>query len=251
MRLLSSRKPRSLRKSQRRRTMTAPNDAYCASGSIIGNDEAGSSILPRGTTTNTTDCADLATLEVCPDRRIMRHSPEHMENIVSPEELRERFNYDPETGKITYKKRVSTRTPVGSEAGSIDGQGYRLISLRTTKRSAHRIAFDLMGVHIPDGMKVDHINGKRDDNRWSNLRLVTQGQNCRNARLNINNKSGVSGVRWNRQNRRWVAKIRFRGKRYHLGSFKRKEDAVAARKDAEQKYGFHPNHGNPSPLESQ
>ena len=28
-----------------------------------------------------------------------------------------------------------------------------------------------------------------------------------------------------------------------IGSFKKIEDAVKARKDAEAKYGFHPNHG--------
>ena len=186
-----------------------------------------------------TDCKRALTLE----RRIMRQFAEQRGNVMSPEELRERFRYDPKSGKITYTKRVSPRTPIGSQAGSVDGQGYRLISLRTTKRSAHRIAFDLMGVTIPQGMKVDHINGDRDDNRWANLRLVTQGQNCRNTKLKTNNRSGVAGVTWHSRHKRWEASIRFRKQRYHLGSFHRIEDAIAARKDAEQKYGFHQNHG--------
>ena len=48
-----------------------------------------------------------------------------------------------------------------------------------------------------------------------------------------NNTSGVPGVDWMAQKRRWRAAICFKGKRYYLGSFREFEDAVAARKQAE------------------
>ena len=49
-----------------------------------------------------------------------------------------------------------------------------------------------------------------------------------------NNTSGVPGVDWWASKQRWRAAICFKGKRYYLGSYSRFEDAVAARKRAEE-----------------
>lgn len=48
-----------------------------------------------------------------------------------------------------------------------------------------------------------------------------------------NNTSGVPGVDWRPSKGVWRAAICFKGKRYHLGSYGRFEDAVEARKHAE------------------
>lgn len=50
------------------------------------------------------------------------------------------------------------------------------------------------------------------------------------------NKSGVTGVSFNNRDGLWIANITFKKKRYYLGSFKNKEDAIKARKEAEEKY---------------
>lgn len=49
-----------------------------------------------------------------------------------------------------------------------------------------------------------------------------------------NNTSGVPGVDWQTSKQRWRAMICFKGKRYYLGSYNRFEDAVKARKRAEE-----------------
>ena len=49
-----------------------------------------------------------------------------------------------------------------------------------------------------------------------------------------NNTSGVPGVDWQPSKQRWRAAICFKGKRYYLGSYARFEDAVKARKRAEE-----------------
>ena len=49
-----------------------------------------------------------------------------------------------------------------------------------------------------------------------------------------NNTSGVPGVDWRASKRRWNATICFKGKRRYLGSYARFEDAVKARKRAEE-----------------
>ena len=51
-----------------------------------------------------------------------------------------------------------------------------------------------------------------------------------------NNTSGVPGVEWMAKKQRWRAAICFKGKRRYLGSYARFEDAVQARKRAEEKY---------------
>ncbi len=49
-----------------------------------------------------------------------------------------------------------------------------------------------------------------------------------------NNTSGVPGVDWRASKHSWRASICFKGKRYYLGSYARFEDAVKARKLAEE-----------------
>ena len=50
-----------------------------------------------------------------------------------------------------------------------------------------------------------------------------------------NNTSGVPGVNWRETKKKWRAEICFKGKRYELGDFARFEDAVRARRVAEEK----------------
>lgn len=54
-----------------------------------------------------------------------------------------------------------------------------------------------------------------------------------------NNKSGHKGVAWMKTRQKWRAYIGFKGKQITLGYFDDKEDAIKARKAAEEKY-FNP-----------
>jgi hypothetical protein len=58
--------------------------------------------------------------------------------------------------------------------------------------------------------------------------------NSRNE-LNINNKSGTKGVYFETWYNGWKAEIRFRDRKYHLGVHKTIEQAIEARKNAEQR----------------
>jgi len=100
-----------------------------------------------------------------------------------------------------------------------------------------------MGVTIPEGYFVDHINHIRDDNRWENLRLVSASGNSRNRGMSSRNTSGVTGVTWSRSKSRWVAQIKVDKENKTLGVFTDFSEAVNARKNAEVLYGFHENHG--------
>lgn len=56
------------------------------------------------------------------------------------------------------------------------------------------------------------------------------------AKLHAKNKSGVKGVRYNDQRRKWTAHIGFKGKQINLGYYDNKTDAIQARLDGEEKY---------------
>lgn len=85
---------------------------------------------------------------------------------------------------------------------------------------------------------VDHIGGKntRNDNRKSNLRITTYSKNAMNHNINKKNTSGVTGVHYDKTDKVWVAKICVNKKTIQLGCYKKFEDAVAARKQAEDIY---------------
>ena len=83
---------------------------------------------------------------------------------------------------------------------------------------------------------VDHINHNKADNRKSNLRVVTYSQNSMNMSLSKSNTSGVTGVFWNKRQQKWVAAITVNHKKIWLGAFNVFNEAVKARKEAEEKY---------------
>lgn len=92
-------------------------------------------------------------------------------------------------------------------------------------------------------VEVDHIDGDRTNNSLMNLRLVDRQTNSRNASRSKANKSGVTGVHWDRRRQNWKAEITINYRNNFIGNFDNLEDAIAARKTAERNYGFHSGHG--------
>lgn len=81
---------------------------------------------------------------------------------------------------------------------------------------------------------VDHIYHNTTDNRKSQLRIASVSQNSMNTVKRKDNTSGVTGV--SLDNNRWSSQITCDGKLIHLGRFNTFEEAVSARKVAEEKY---------------
>jgi len=94
------------------------------------------------------------------------------------------------------------------------------VKLGRKQYRGNRLAWFLVHGEWPDG-EVDHINGDRLDNRISNLRVVDRAGNSQNQRrAHFDNRScGLLGVTWNKQHRRWQAKLQARKVRHHLGYF--------------------------------
>jgi hypothetical protein len=85
--------------------------------------------------------------------------------------------------------------------------------------------------NCPPGMVVDHIDGNGLNDRQSNLRVCTQGQNMRNRRPR-GKVSKYKGVSRPKGRTKWAARIRQDGRALYLGHF---EDEVEAAKAYDRK----------------
>ena len=148
---------------------------------------------------------------------------------LTPEYLRELFNYDAETGELRWKSRPAHHFHVPGwadfwnrhHAGKIAGQqgpdGRTRVTLRSKPHLAHRLIWAIVHGESPE--QIDHINGDPADNRLCNLRACNQAQNQQNRGKRKTNKSGYKGVCWSAQARKWRASITVNSKHVHLGFF--------------------------------
>ncbi len=153
------------------------------------------------------------------------------------DDIRNEYEYAPLTGLIR-------RYDGGKVTTFIEKTGYTRISLFGIVRPITNVIWYLeTGYLITKGEVIDHIDHNRSNNKWENLRLITQAENNRNQTIAKNNKSGHTGVIWNKTSNKWQAQISINRKAKHLGLFDTKEEAISARKRANIKYDFHENHG--------
>ena len=85
---------------------------------------------------------------------------------------------------------------------------------------------------------IDHIHGYKTthDNRKNNLRVSTHQQNMLNTKIRSDNTSGATGVIWDESRNKWKVNIIYNSKSHYLGRYGSFEEAVKARKKAEDKY---------------
>lgn len=158
-------------------------------------------------------------------------------HVLTAERLRELLHYDPLTGVFT--RRVTTGGRYGGKAGAVAGtvndQGYVLISVMSYQYRANRLAWLYMTGEWPTG-EVDHKDTVRANNWWANLRDVPTVVNAQNRRrAQSNSKTGLLGASWNSRDRRFVARIKVDGTYKSLGGFDTAEAAHAAYVDAKRR----------------
>jgi HNH endonuclease len=179
---------------------------------------------------------------------------------LTQEIVRELLDYDPLTGALTWKRRDrkwfrsdrhwtnwNSKFAGKPALNAVHGKkGYLHGGIFYRLYKAHHVIFFWMTGRWPDP-QVDHENHDTADNKWSNIVEATNHDNSKNQSLFRTNKSGHTGV--SKVRNRWRAKIgvnrAITASDIHLGYFDAFDEACAARKAAERKYGFHPNHGKP------
>ena len=100
----------------------------------------------------------------------------------------------------------------------------------------------IMDVLDEPAFEVDHVyhnpdgSGREFDNRKFNLRVSTHAENMCNHKLNSRSTSGFSGIRQDKRNGKYIARITKNGKEYHLGVFDNIECAINCRLNAEKEF---------------
>jgi hypothetical protein len=141
--------------------------------------------------------------------------------------LRSVLDFDPASGRITWKTKYCQKIVVGAEAGVVDRYGYRIICVDGLKYFAHRIVWAFVHDAWPPS-ELDHRDGNPSNNSISNLRIAKRAQNLRNQGLKKTNSSGHKGVSWNKTFNKWQARIQVDKKQIWLGLHDSLDDAAKA-----------------------
>lgn len=144
---------------------------------------------------------------------------------LTPERVRELLSCDPDTGAFTWRVDRKSGAKAGDPAGCIDScLGYVRIWIDGAARYGHILAWMLQTGECPS-VHIDHIDGRRSNNAFSNLRLADQGINQQNRHVaSRSNRTGLLGVSAIKPKKaggvvRYRAVIAVAGKIHRLGNF--------------------------------
>ena len=118
-----------------------------------------------------------------------------MQTELTWERLRQLVSYDPDTGVFTRLVGGPGRgNRVGAVAGGNAGGGYRSINIDGHLYKEHRVAVFYMTGKWPEGV-VDHRDRVRSNNRWLNLRDISDELNRQNrTHASAHSLTGMLGV---------------------------------------------------------
>jgi len=166
---------------------------------------------------------------------------------LTQEYLKELLYYDKETGIFTKKVRPlcyfdapkfcntwNTRY-ANQECNTVHSNGYLVTGIDNKTYFLHRLAFLYVTGEIPS-KGVDHIDGNKKNNTWSNLREATKSENAQNIKkAHKDNAQGLIGAYVDKRDGRFWSSIMIDGKNVHLGTFKSAQDANQAYLNAKRK----------------
>ena len=140
--------------------------------------------------------------------------------MITQEELKSLLSYDPETGEFTRIKSPRRTDRLFQTAGTKNVTGYIHIFLLGKLYLAHRLVWLYVYGSFPT-KEIDHINGCKNDNKLTNLRLSTRLENSQN-------QVKAKGFTWSKEKNKWAVSIFTDGKYKFLGRYDTELDARAA-----------------------
>lgn len=159
---------------------------------------------------------------------------------LTKELLHELFEY--RDGNLYRKVATCNKIKIGQPSSGFNNEGYSHTRVLGKKQKTHRLIFLMHHGYLPT--TIDHINGDRSDNHIENLRDVSRSGNAQNAKLRTDNTSGVKGVFWNKQCKKWSVSVQVNKKPKYCGLYDDLELAELVAIEARNKYhGEFANHG--------
>lgn len=141
-------------------------------------------------------------------------------------------------GNLFSKINKKNGMHVGDKIGCLGSRGYMQTTIWNEFYTIHRLIWFWHNGYFPEN-DIDHINRIKLDNRIENLREATRSCNMRNKRILDRNKSGITGVAWLKNRKKWRALIKTNDKPYYIGEYSNIDNAVCARHNAEYYFGYH------------
>lgn len=154
-----------------------------------------------------------------------RMTQAYLKSLVKYNSKTGTFMWRVDHGRYIAGEAIDTINGAGYVQGCIDGKAYLM----------HRLAF-LYKTGIMPKRLVDHKNGIRHDNRWTNLRECTYRQNRLNSSISSNNTSGVKGVSYESRKGKWLARGKQNNRSIFIGYFDTLEEAAEARQTFEKQH---------------
>jgi hypothetical protein len=165
--------------------------------------------------------------------------------LPTADRVRELLEYDAQTGFLAWRTRPGNdpRTKTwntkwaGKRINSLRGDGYLGVRIDWRSYLVHRVIWLIQTGSWPEaGLEIDHADGNRSNNVFSNLRLATRTQQQSNTKLRSNNLLGKKGVSFHQLSGRYFARIQVNGRTHSLGYFVTPEEAHRAYYEAAKKY---------------
>lgn len=152
-----------------------------------------------------------------------------LKTLPSQSELLSLLEYRPNTGQLVWRARTeknccrpkwfNSRFANRDAFTAINRKGYHFGLINSQAYLAHRVIWRMATGDDPLDQNIDHINGVKSDNRWSNLRLATNSQNQANKERGCRRSSSkYKGVSYAKGQDRWQSYLRQNGRKIHLGT---------------------------------
>ena len=156
---------------------------------------------------------------------------------LTQKRLKEVLNYNPVTGVWRRLKALSNSVKNIKIVGGIcKTHGYRRMSIDGVRYRSNRLAWMYMEGYFPEHV-VDHKDKIRHNDKWDNLRAITQQCNMKNCKISVASKTDITGVNIHK-NGKFFTYININGTKKHLGYFAKLGEAAMARWQAEKKYNW-------------
>ncbi|ELA08277.1 hypothetical protein MOMA_06936 [Moraxella macacae 0408225] len=158
--------------------------------------------------------------------------------MITIADIKDCLDYNPDTGHLTWIKKIARQITPNTRAGYRAKDGYRHVKLGGKKYAEHRLIWYYVHGEFPKG-QIDHINQVRDDNRIENLRDVSASENARN-RHQRDSRLQERGIWYCKRRKRYIAEITVQGKKVYQKTFIDIDEAIKQRQAKEIELGlFH------------